>query len=96
MEERLVSFFLFGQEYTFYSDAPEEEVVAVLELLREELERGEEFMPSAVPSTKVLVLGCLRMAAKYMHLQREHERYCQAQEQLTAGLIEKILRTVEP
>nr|WP_320011421.1 cell division protein ZapA [uncultured Desulfobulbus sp.] len=95
MEERRVQFSLFGQEYTFYSDAPEDEVQAVIALLRTELENVSSFGASSVLSTKQLVLGCLRMAAKYIQLQREHERYCQSREQATEVLIGKILRAVE-
>nr|WP_321466291.1 cell division protein ZapA [uncultured Desulfobulbus sp.] len=96
MEERLVRFTLFGQEFTFYSDASEDEVDAVIALLREELEGGQIFNRSTVPSSKMLVLGCLRITAKYIHLQREHARYRQVQEEAVAALIEKILPAVDP
>ena len=71
MQERLVRLSLFGQEFTFYSDASEEDVEAVVALLRNELEGEEKIGRSAVPSSKMLVLGCLRMAAKYIQLKRE-------------------------
>ena len=90
MQERLVRFTLFGQEFTFYSDATEEEVNAVIALLRTELEGDWAFRRSSVPSSKMLVLGCLRIAAKFIHMQREHERYCQLSEITMAKLIEKI------
>jgi cell division protein ZapA len=90
MQERLVRFTLFGQEFTFYSDATEEEVDAVIALLRTELEGDRAFSRSSVPSSKMLVLGCLRIAAKFIHMQREHERYCQLSEITMAKLIEKI------
>ncbi|MGE4560069.1 MAG: cell division protein ZapA [Desulfobulbus sp.] len=94
MQERLVHFTLFGQEFTFYSDAAEEEVEAVISMLREELEGQETFNRSTVPSNKILVLGCLRIAAKYIHLQREHARYRQAQGQAIDALLDKISKTV--
>lgn len=96
MEERLVSFTLFGQEYTFYSDAPDDEVEAVISMLREELEGQEPFYRSTVPSSKMLILGCLRITAKYIHLQREQARLCQVQDDALAALQEKILKAVEP
>lgn len=95
MQERLVHFTLFGQEFTFYSDAAEEEVEAVISMLREELEGQETFSRSTVPSNKMLVLGCLRIAAKYIHLQREHARYRQAQERVIHSLLNKISVVVE-
>ncbi|MGD9947919.1 MAG: cell division protein ZapA [Desulfobulbus sp.] len=96
MQDRLVRFTLFGQEFTFYSDAAEHEVEAVIALLREELEGQEKFNRSTVPSSKMLVLGCLRITAKYIHLQQEHARYCQAQEQAINALLNKIMSAVEP
>jgi hypothetical protein len=90
MHDRLVRFQLFGQEFTFYSDAPEDEVESVIALLRLELESGEKMNRSSVPSNKMLVLGCLRMAAKYIHLHREFKEYRQSQENAIDHLIDKV------
>ncbi|WP_310599122.1 cell division protein ZapA [Desulfobulbus sp.] len=91
MQDRLVRFELFGQEFTFYSNASEEEVDSVIALLREELESGDTFSRSSVPSSKMLVLGCLRMAAKYVQLHREFDAYRQSQEANLARLIDKVV-----
>jgi cell division protein ZapA len=90
MQERLVRFTLFGQEFTFYTDAAEEEVDAVISLLREELEGDGSYGRSSVPSSKMLVLGCLRIAAKLIRLQREHDRSLRAYEETMARIMEKI------
>lgn len=90
MQDRLVRFQLFGQEFTFYSNSPEEEVEAVIQLLRQELESDEKVSRSSVPSSKMLVLGCLRMAAKYVQLHREFEEYRSAQESVVGRLLHKI------
>ena len=86
MQDRLVRFHLFGQEFTFFSDAPEEEVEAIIALLRQELDSGEKISKSAVPSSKMLVLGCLRMTAKYVQLHGEYQHFRQSHERLIAGL----------
>jgi hypothetical protein len=90
MQDRLVRFHLFGQEFTFYSDAPEEEVQTVIDLLRQELESSEKVNRSSVPSSKMLVLGCLRIAAKYVHLNREYNEFRQVQECAISHLIDKV------
>jgi len=90
MQDRLVRFQLFGQEYTFYSDAPEEEVESVIALLRQELEAHEKVSRSTVPSSKMLILGCLRMAAKYTQLNREYNDFRQEQARTVAQLIAKV------
>ncbi|MCL2789622.1 MAG: cell division protein ZapA [Desulfobulbus sp.] len=90
MQDRLVRFQLFGQEFTFYSNASEEELDAVIALLREELEGSDTFSRSSVPSSKMLVLGCLRMAGKYVQLHREFDAYRQVQETALERLIDKV------
>lgn len=95
MQERLVRFQLFGQEFTFYSDAPEEEVESILALLRQELENNEKINRSSVPSSKMLVLGCLRMTAKYVELNREFREYRRIQERRLGQLVDKVASSVE-
>lgn len=90
MQDRLVRFTLFGQEFTFYSDASEEEVATVIAMLQQELEGGGASHRSAVPSSKMLVLGCLRIAAKYVQAQRTQRRDDEIQRQRIAQLIEKV------
>ena len=90
MSDRLVRFQLFGQEFTFFSDAPEDEVESIIALLRQELDTDEKVTRSAVPSSKMLVLGCLRMTAKYVQLNRECQEYRQTQQRLIDTLINKM------
>lgn len=91
MKERLVRFNLFGQEFAFYSDAPDLEVNSAIELLRQELEGGEKMSRSAIPSSKMLVLGCLRLAAKYVQLEQKVENRQRVQDQSVEKLIQKII-----
>ncbi|HHD64680.1 MAG TPA: cell division protein ZapA [Desulfobulbaceae bacterium] len=90
MEERLVHFALFGQEFTFYSDAPESEVEEVVRILRSELEGSEGEYVSTVPSSKLLVLGCLRIAARYVKVNREFNAYRNRQGRSIDDLIDKM------
>ncbi len=95
MQDRLVRFHLFGQEYTFFSDAPEDEIESIIALLREELDSGEKLSRSAMPSSKMLVLGCLRMTAKYVQLSRECTACRQAQQQMIERLIDRLAAGLE-
>ncbi len=90
MQDRLVSFNMFGQEFTFYSDASDDEVEKVIALLRSELEGGKKMARSSVPSSKLLVLGCLRIAAKYVQLNNEFENFRQVQDRSIGELIDKV------
>jgi len=90
MKERLVRFSLFGQEFTFYSDAPEDEVKAVVAMLRSELEGADGKYRSTVPSSKLLVLGCLRIAARYVKLKKEYSEFRNRQGRSIDDLIGKM------
>jgi cell division protein ZapA len=90
MKERLVRFCLFGQEFTFYSDAPEDEVKEVVTMLRSELEGADGKYRSTVPSSKLLVLGCLRIAARYVKLKKEYADYRNRQGRSIDDLIGKM------
>ena len=90
MEERLVRFALFGQEFTFYSNAPENEVEEVVDILRSELEGSDGEYVSTIPSSKLLVLGCLRIAARYVRVNREFDTYRNSQGRSIDNLIDKM------
>ena len=90
MEERLVHFNLFGQEFTFLSDAPDDEVEQAIKLLRGELAGTRQAALSTVPSSKVLVLGCLRIAARYVELQKEFDGFRQQQGKSIDDLIDRV------
>ena len=95
MEERLVSFTLFGQEFSFYSDAPEDEVDGAIAMLRSELEGTDLATRSTVPSSTMLVLGCLRLAALYVNLDKEYTPFQASQQQAIAALIDKVTAGLE-
>jgi cell division protein ZapA len=90
MEERLVSFTLFGQEFSFYSDAPDDEVEGAIALLREELEGTDLAARSTIPSSTMLVLGCLQLAARCVRLEKDFGRYRTDHEQTLGKIIDKI------
>ena len=95
MEERLVSFTLFGQKFSFYSDAPEDEVQGAIAMLRDELEGTDLAARSTVPSCTMLVLGCLRLAARYVNLNKELSSFRADQELAIDKLINKVTSGME-
>ncbi len=90
MEERLVCFQLFGQEFTFFSDASDAEVDEIVRLVRRELEGGDGKYTSSTPSSKLLVLGCLRIASRLIQQEKESEEYRRRQGSAIGNLIERI------
>jgi len=88
--ERLVRFELMGQEYTFYTGAPESEVADVLGLVKELVEENISGASGAIPVSKVAVLVSLNIASRYFELRSEFERYKANTEERMAGLAKRI------
>ncbi|GAB4341130.1 MAG: hypothetical protein Kow0089_15270 [Desulfobulbaceae bacterium] len=88
--ERRVRFELFGQEFSFYTDAPEEDVARILKMVREELGDVDGARKTSLPSNKMLVLGCLKMAARCVELEKEYTDFREKQGASIDKLIDKV------
>ncbi|MCW5211285.1 cell division protein ZapA [Desulfobulbus sp. TB] len=102
MEERLINFTLYGQEFSFYSDVPDNEVEEAVSVLRRELGEPEEYGPTTtVPSTTLLVLACLRIASRSVVLQREFNEFHSDREnykmrkELVLGMIDRLTTVLD-
>jgi hypothetical protein len=73
--ERLVRFKLFGQDYTFYTGASEEEMEEILDFIRKMIEESTSSMPGTLPASKVAVMACLNLASRFMKLDQDFENY---------------------
>lgn len=73
--ERLVRFKLFGQDYTFYTGASEEEMDEILDFIRKMIEDNTPGMAGTLPASKVAVMACLNLASKFMKLNQDFEGY---------------------
>jgi cell division protein ZapA (FtsZ GTPase activity inhibitor) len=89
--ERLVNFEVLGQKYPLYTDAPEEDIEEILQLVKMQIENNARASKSLLPANKVAVLTSLNMAGKYVRLKREFEEY----KQQMADLIEKLTAEIE-
>ena len=88
--ERLVSFELLGQKFSFYTEADEEEMAAILSLVREQI-GGDSVLPSnTVPASKIAMMACLKMASRYLELEREYQSYRSDAETRSARLSQSI------
>jgi cell division protein ZapA (FtsZ GTPase activity inhibitor) len=74
--QRLVRFEVLGQEYPLYTDATEEDVNEILELVKNQLETYAN-SSSTLPANKLAILTSLNMAGKYVKLKKEFEQYKQ-------------------
>ena len=93
--ERRVDFKLFGQEFSFFTDAPPEDVEQVISLVRSELDESGHGFRTSMPSSKMLVLICLKIAARYVHLNREYEQFRTRQGESIDKLISKVSSGME-
>jgi cell division protein ZapA (FtsZ GTPase activity inhibitor) len=72
--ERLVKFEVLGQEYPLYTDATEDDVAEILDLVKSQFESYAR-SSSSLPVNKLAILTSLNMAGKYVKLKRDFEQY---------------------
>ncbi|MGA7276629.1 MAG: cell division protein ZapA [Desulfocapsaceae bacterium] len=73
--ERLVEFTLLGQKFAFYTAASEEEMDAILALVRDQIDSIGGKPGGTIQVGKVAVMACLNLASSYIKLQNEHDQY---------------------
>ena len=73
--ERLVKFEVLGQEYPLFTDAPEEDLQEILQLVKSQLEDIEHSASHVLPPNKLAILTSLNMAGQYVKLKREFAEY---------------------
>jgi cell division protein ZapA len=86
---RPVKFEVFGQEYSLNTEAPEEDVQEILEMVRTHLHETCRSC-SVVPSSKSAILASLNMAGKYVELKRDFADYRRSVETLSGQIMKKI------
>lgn len=65
---------VLGQEYSLYTDAPEEDVEEILHLVKINLET-QSHAAARLPANKAAILTCLNIAGDYVKLKRNFEQY---------------------
>jgi len=88
--ERLVEFNLLGQDFAFYTGASDEEMQAILDLVRQQVEISSGESGKTIPVTKVAVMACLNLASRYVRLKQEFDDYRLGNEARLGILCEKI------
>lgn len=89
--ERLVKLEVLGQEYPVYTDAPEEDIEEILQLVKMQIESNSKSTKSALPANKVAVLTSLNMAGKYVRMKRDFEQY----KQKMSEMVERLTSVIE-
>ena len=92
--ERLVKFDVLGQEYPLYTDAPEEDVQEILNLVKSQLEAYSRVSTTLTPN-KIAILASLNMAGKYVKLKKDFEQLKKNVKDSTEKLTIKIDSTVK-
>lgn len=91
--ERLVKFEVCGQEFSLNTDAPEEDVREILDLVKSQIEQ-HSVSKNLLPA-KLAVLVSLNVAGKYVRLKKEFERYKENEDEKIATLVEQIDRSLQ-
>ncbi len=91
--ERLVRFELLGQEFAFYTGAPEEEVNEILQMVEGLVQANSSSEAiGSISVSKVAVLASLNMASSYVELKKDFDAYKSDTENRLTQLTEKISR----
>jgi cell division protein ZapA (FtsZ GTPase activity inhibitor) len=88
--ERLIRFHLLGQDFAFYTGASEEEMDAILTMVKQQIEENGGRGGGTIPVSKVAVMACLNIASRYLRLKNEHEAYRRGTEEQVRRLNEKL------
>jgi cell division protein ZapA len=94
--ERLVKFEVLGQEYPLYTDASEEDIEEILQLVKKQIENHSKSAKSFLPANKVAVLTSLNMAGKYVRMKKDFEQYKQQMSELVERLTSVIENSLPP
>jgi len=86
---RPVKFEVFGQEYSLYTEAPEEDVQEILEMVRVHLKETCR-ATNVLPSSKSAILAGLNMAGKYVQLKRDFDNFRKKVDALSIQIRKKI------
>jgi len=74
-EERQVRIELLGQEYRFVTAASDEEMEAILSLVRALVENDSTAQSGTLVSVRVVTLACLNIASQYVRLKTEFDHF---------------------
>jgi len=74
-QERQVRIELLGQEYRFFTAASDEELEAILSLVRGLVETDATPHRGTLVSVRVVTLACLNIASQYVRLKSEFDRF---------------------
>ena len=88
--ERLIKFHLLGQDFAFYTGASEEEMDAILSLVRQQAEDSSSGTAGTIPVSKIAVMACLNIASRYVRLKRDMDEYRHVTEDKLQQLNEKL------
>ena len=89
--ERLVKLEVLGQEYPLYTDASEEDIQEILQLVQKQIEKNSKSSRSFLPANKVAVLTSLNVAGEYVRLKKDFEQY----KQQMSELVERLTSVIE-
>ena len=93
--ERLVKFEVLGQEYPLYTDASEEDVAEILDLVKSQFESYAR-SASSLPVNKLAILTSINMAGKYVKLKKDFELYKIRVDAIVGQVNDRLDKVTEP
>lgn len=88
--ERLVKLEVLGQEYPLRTDASEEDVQEVLNLVRSQVEVYSRGANKSLPLDKIAILASVNLAGEYIKLKKDTDRYKRTVEEWVQRVSKKV------
>jgi cell division protein ZapA (FtsZ GTPase activity inhibitor) len=87
---RLVTFEVLGQEYPLYTEASDEDVQEILNMVKSKIEEAVGGVTNVLPSSKAAILTSLNVASEYVKLKKKFAGQQEIIDEQLARLTEKI------
>ncbi len=92
--ERVVRLEVLGYEYPLRTDAPEEEVQEILQLVKAQVEAHAVGAKRLQPIDKMAILASVNLAGEYIRLKKDFEKYKRTVDIWVENVTKKIENTV--
>ncbi len=87
---RLVTFEVLGQKFPLYTEASDEDVQEILEMVRSQMEEQVGGSVNVLPSNKAAILTSLNVASEYVKLKKDFAKHREKLNESVTRITKKI------
>lgn len=91
---RLVTFEVLGQKYPLYTEASDEDIQEILDMVKNQMEAHVGRSVNVLPSNKAAILTSLNVASEYVKVKKDFADHRKKVEESIAQINSKIARVL--